>query len=334
MICRRHLSALFAASVWTATALRADEPIIFTKPADLPTEKANSFMEQMPHKLADVHSAPSSVFGQGEVDFDRLPGAQFQPQLTPQQLQKLQKQMDEKKNWALGTPEEILGVPTVEKIMGLPEHGTEDQLSMEERYLHRQERQRNETATNSLSVLTGLDENPFGLSERKRKQDGQNLLQEKDGRANYLNRELAASRLQPRENAARNGNGFWKSAFDPQPQVVSQAGFDQQAALDRYRATMEMSAMEKPTAVSEISHPAMPMRDPNLQPLPDYNPAGSTVRPLQDTIGRPTGIMPLPTVTGTRPTQSLPEKRKPLVNQPPWLQDGSSPPTTPPMRKF
>ena len=41
------------------------------------------------------------------------------PAISPAQAQQMQRLLDERKNWALLTPEQILGLPTPEKILGI-----------------------------------------------------------------------------------------------------------------------------------------------------------------------------------------------------------------------
>lgn len=323
-----NFTLALAAHLLAAGVAGADEPIVFSKPANLPTEQANSFMDQVPHRMSDASAAPTPIFGRPGASFDQLPGAQPAPQFTMQQLRQLQKNLDEKKNWTLLTPEEILGVPTAAKILGLPDPNN-DGLSVQERYLRRQERQRNFAATNSLRAAGSFaaSDNPFRKPNSGQPPFGQNAPN------NYFGQ--AANSLTPaaEDAAAKAGGTFWKSAFNPQPSVLNKSDLEAVAAMERARAMMEPPPAVKPVATA-IYKPATPVRDPNMQAMQAYNPAGNSFRPVQDTVGRPTGILPLPTVTGFRTQTSVPEKRKPLVNLPPWLADDEKPPTGPPVRKF
>ena len=334
-----NFTPVFVAVLLAARLACADDSIIFSKPADLPTERANSFMEQVPHKMQDSYTAPSSMFGSGQVEFDRLPGAQMQPQLTGEQLKQWQKMLDQKKNWTLMTPEEILGLPTPQKIFGLPDPNDDQRLSVEERYIRRQEQQHNTSATNALRQAGGLadaDENPFQRRTAGQPGFGQEVRLGQNARNNYFGQPASAMTGQGADNAAKNGGGFWKSAFNPQaPQSVDRGELEQQASITQIRALMESPQPEKPVAMSaEISRPVAPVRDPNMQVLPTFNQNGNSFRPVADFAGRPSGIMPLPGITAARPPVSISEKRKPLVEVPPWLDDERKAPTTPPVRKF
>jgi len=338
---RSILTPIFAAVLLATHSVCADDSIIFSKPADLPTEKANSFMDQAPRKLQDSYTAPSPLFGNGQVEFDRLPGPQPTPQLTGEQFKQWQKMLDQRKNWTLLTPEELLGLPTPEKIFGLPESESEQRLTVEERYIRRQDRLRATSATNAMRQAGGLmteDENLFQRRADGQQSFGQDLRPGQSGRNNYFGQPASALAGQGNNSAvnsaAKGGGNFWKSGFNPQPQVVDRREMEQAAALAQIRALMEPPAPAKPSVAADIYHSVTPVRDPNMQVLPTYNQNGNTFRPVANSVGRPIGIMPLPDITGTRPSTSVPEKRKPLVELPPWLEDKKKPPTTPPVRKF
>ena len=58
-----------------------------------------------------------------------------------------------------------------------------------------------------------------------------------------------------------------------------------------------------------------------LQPLPAFNPAGRSITALDEKIARPTGIQPLPGITG--PPKIAPTTRPEWQAQlPPWLTEG------------
>jgi len=78
----------------------------------------------------------------------------------------------------------------------------------------------------------------------------------------------------------------------------------------------------------------VPTPDPYMQAMPaSYNPAGHTFTPVQDTASRPTGINPLPTVTGQTPYNQTAPQPKPLVKLPPWMSTEPQPGQMP-QRKF
>jgi hypothetical protein len=115
---KRWLCAVLLAAAWPVAA---QEPMVFSKPVDLPTEKANDFMGDQ-HRAPGALNSPGSLFGsQPQADFDILPGTQPPRQISAEEVKQWQKLLDDKKNWTLLTPEEFMGIPTAEQIMGLPD---------------------------------------------------------------------------------------------------------------------------------------------------------------------------------------------------------------------
>src|SRR5665213_1600659 len=138
-----------AAFVTAAMTAAAQQQIQFTRPAD--PEIASKASHPPP---ADTHrnpgstfNAPSPVFGleSPTAPIDNLPGSPDAPTATAAQWQKF---LDGKKHWMLLTPEEILGIATPEKILGVTDSKQHPELSAEERFLDRQDRQPAAGATN------------------------------------------------------------------------------------------------------------------------------------------------------------------------------------------
>ena len=323
--CRPHLKrwlcALLLAAAWPVVA---QESIVFTKPADLPTDKANDFMGA-DHKTSGAFNTPAPLLnGKPKADYDILPGAQPPHRFSPEEIKQFQKSMDEQKNWTLMTPYEILKIPTPEQIMGLPDPNHEEGLTVEERYIQRQDRERNFSATNAMrgpddSLKPG--DNPFESQSQTdaRKQYDQDR---RAGMPSASHFGPASSAMLPVTDASRNPDSIWHSAFNVVPELPKPDP-EQVAAMERFRAMMEPPAVEKPAAPSGLSGfgvPPTPVVDHNMQAMPDYNPAGRSFTALENNAGRPMGINPLPTVTGQRPLDTLP-KPKPLVKPPPWLSD-------------
>ena len=328
---------------------RASEPIVFSTPKDNLTEKANAFMEQQPHKLSGSYNAPKSVFeGKPRTDFDILPGYKKPRPLSPDELREMDKNLDKQKNWALMTPEEILGVPTAEKILGIPD--VDQNLSVTERYFKRQDRLRNASATNALARagnLNGQDEGAFQNwrgEQKKNSIDGFSDLNERNRTDRFGNRIVNGMSI---EEATRRKDSPWSSSFDV-PEAAPKPDKTALAAMERFRAMMEPPQLEKPLATAPgLATPimsAMPTTpgfsapSPGFQKQDYYNPGGGSFKPVSDSVSRPTGIMPLPTITGTRPAQWKQTKAKPLVEPPPWVADQNAyatpKPGVFPQRKF
>ena len=335
MNCRFPFFCLGIAATLCATAAsaRAQNSIVFSKPAD-PVDTANAFVSPSEHKLVDSSRAPTPLFGRKPSgEFDVLPGAQKPRSLSPEQSRQAQKFFDEQNNWILRTPAEIMDVPTVEKILGIPD--PDQDLSVRERYLKRREQQRSGSVTNALAhgIRAGnQDESPFAAwrGEQKRNAAGELIVPNAQKTAGGFLTGQADQVLTAEEE--RRAHSPWNSAFAVPP-PLPKPDLAQQASMERFRVMMNPPAPEKPL----VSAPVAPAPNPNFQPLPKINPAGNSARPMEDGIGRPMGLMPLPTVTGVRPGQLNAPKPKPLVEPPPWVaQDKKATPKPGvfPQRKF
>jgi hypothetical protein len=301
----------------------AQQPDIFSKPADGLIEK-NAASDQT--GSADSVNASPNIFNNrsSSVKFDILPGASAAPQLSGEQAAQWQKFLDGKKNWALMTPAEILGVPTPEKILGIPSKADQEKLTLEERFLQRQENRQTMGATNGFR---GNDRGFFG--------DGNSPFDQSRDDNNYYYQRTDYNR-----NAAEYDGGNvdpnsihslaprqspWASAFNfPQPPPKPTPA--QLAGMERFRALMEPLTPEPEKTVAPTFTPPVPPQDPYLQRQPDFNPLGRSIArlPSNDNISsHPTGIAPLPSLT--RPYAATPIKPAGLAQPPPWL---SSSPTS------
>ena len=313
------------AVLWGVLPAAAQQSILFSKPTETAAEKANSFMLEAPSKLqgrAGEFNAPKQLFNFSPEPTPPLP---VMPNIPSQSLRDA---LDKRKNWTLLTPEEILGVPTPEKILGLPAPNNEDNLSPEQRFLSRQDRAVATAATNaqvrSDAALLENEANPF-------------LPNNRSGQASRLGdgpdfHSTPNANLRPdgQTGADQRDISPWTSAFTVPP-AAPKPSPEQQAAMERFRALMEPSSPVETTPARPVTS-TTPLPDPNLQPQPLVNPLGHSFTPLQSSIGRPTGIMPLPGITGPYKTPA-PSKSSSQAQLPPWLSD-SPPPFGASPRKF
>jgi hypothetical protein len=328
--------AVICAAVAVAQGVGAQQPIIFSKPAGDVADKANAFIPPSSlHGAAGAFNAPASPFGGGQpaVSFDVLPGMQAPSPVSPEQAQRWQKLLDDKKNWTLLTPAEIYGVTTSEKIFGLADPKNEDKLSATERYLLRQSRASSSSATNGRPNAALLREdspdNPF------RRQNGNDRLfhsgdKPEPGSPKYFNQLLSIAPNSP-FGAEPKAESVWTSPFSP-PAPVAKPDLAQEAAMERFRTLMDPGALpDKPATAPRLA--PLPAPDPNMQPLPLGNRLGQSFTPLQSGISKPTGIMPLPSITSP---YALPVTAKPdgQAQRPPWLSDSPQPFGNLPRRAF
>lgn len=304
-----------------AASSPAQQTIVFSKPSDVSADKANSFMVT-PERTGNAKdfNAPRSLFK--DYTPDNLSGPAV---IYNNQNPSVKEALEKRKNWTLLTPEQILGVQTPEQILGVTKPDNEKKLSLEEQYLRRENRTEAGAATNGrlgAAFWRGQANNPF--EQRQEKDAYGNFLQPgqrspTDARKNFNRGLSSANSLNlPTEKP----DSIWSSVFaqpdQPKPDL------DQIAAMERFRAMMEPVSPPVNTTPTRFAVPATPLRDPNLQVLPSFNPAGRAIAPLASDIARPTGIMPLPAVG--RPASTTATKRPDWQAQlPPWLRSG---PTT------
>jgi hypothetical protein len=308
----------------------AQQTIIFSKPADLSSDKANSFLPGANHHAGD-YNAPVELF------HDYTPDLPMPPRMFNNNDASVQEALDKRKNWTLLTPEQILGVQTPEEILGVDDRSEEKKLPLEEQFLLRERRETAFAATNGRAANIDwrgtTDDNPF---DPKNKNDGSDAFSEAQAKMQpgqrYFNQLLDAQNAAPNSTAApdEKSSSAWSSVF-AQPDQPKQTP-EQLADMERFRALMEPSAPpDKATVQTSFSVPAAPPMDPFLQPAPVINPAGRDIAPLDNVFSRPTGITPLPGIS-TPPPKPVAVTPSWQAQLPPWMQSG--PPAQNPNRNF
>ena len=315
----------------------AQQSIIFSKPANDVAEKANSFMppaSQHPGE-AGAYNAPSSIFGKPSAgSYDILPGSP-RPAVSAEDALRWRKALDAKKYWTLLTPEEILGVPTPEKLLGLPDPKINEKLTAEERFMLRQNHEESSNRlTNGLpnAALMRNDspDNPFRRQMDNDRPASQKMDKPKPGSTEYFN-QLLKTAAGPMFGTEPKADAAWNNPFT-QPLAAPKLDAGQVAAMERFRTLMEPTTL--PDKPATLAHPAaVPAPDPNLQPVPLFNPAGHSFTPLQSGISKPTGINPLPSITSPYSPQKNTGPAG-LVKLPPWLSDSPQPAGPPTQRSF
>lgn len=323
----RFLMAMMMAAL--AFSARAQQTIIFSKPAEVSADKVNSFLPNSEHRSGD-YNAPRSLFN------DYTPDLALPPPVTPANNDPSVKEaLDKRKNWTLLTPEQILGVQTPEEILGVPDkvRDSEKKLSLEEQFLLRESRSQMTAATNgrAANVPWGRrdEDNPFGFKNQNDENDPLHPSPQKmQLGSRYFNQLMDAPDSEMGPDV--KNDSAWNTAFSqPTPPKVTP---EQLADMERFRALMEpSSAPEKPVVPTRFSVPATPVPDPFIQAATFVNPAGRDIPPLENTFSKPTGITPLPDVR-TPPAKPVTVKQVWQAQLPPWMTE--QPPGHNPNRNF
>ncbi|HEY5345871.1 MAG TPA: hypothetical protein VIK62_05960 [Verrucomicrobiae bacterium] len=297
----------------------AQQTIIFSKPVDTPADKANAFLPGANHRAGD-YNAPHDLFH--DYTPDNLPMSR--PVWPDANDPSVKAALDRRKNWTLLTPEQILGIQTPEEILGVQDKPEEKKMSLEEKFMLRENRATAMAATNGhmISLLgSERDENnPFAFKNKNDESDPFHQSSQKmELGARYFNQFLNA----PDAGVDADGKRIssWGSGDFAQPDQPKQTP-EQLADMERFRALMEpQSPPDKVQVPTRFFAPAPPAPDPFLQPAPVVNPNGQGVAPLENAFSKPTGITPLPGIStpAPKPVATKPSWQAQL---PPWMTDG------------
>jgi hypothetical protein len=248
------------------------------------------------------------------------------PAITPEQAARM-KQAAEKKNWALMTPAEIMGVQTPEKILGVSDEKDRDQTAVD-RYLERQqhgwkektnaparpyERSRDNLANSDDLMLKSSDLFP-GLNQEKNEHSSSGFFNDTPNQSSSSSDHSANNTRQP-ENV-------FQSAFHSSPVAVktpAQITADEQFqrlltphSASAAGASRPMSG-DAPLFSSAGSAAAQPQR---------INPVGASYVPLSSGIQTPEGIKPLPGLIEQKSLSTTPASQDWWQSQahlPPWM---------------
>jgi hypothetical protein len=320
------LAAVVMTAMPGAAQQAAQQTIQFTRPVDQDlSSKANAFMPAPNHRnSAAAFNAPSSLFGgkDGAVNFDVLPGSPNQNPVSAASAAQWRKFLDGKKNWTLMTPEENLGIQTSEEILGITDPKDDPKLSPEERFLQRLDRRAAAGATNGFHHPDASYWRDNATTDQFHSSDASSRFAQMLGGslpgANKNGNPLFNLNSGSPSDVNQKPDSTWASPFG-MPQPLAKPTPEALADMNRFRALMEPSAPEKSPEPSRFSLPPVAAPDRNLQAMPAFNPAGRSFTALESGIGKPTGLTPLPGLTGPHPVPT--KKTASLVQLPPWLSD-------------
>jgi len=337
------LSAVCLSAVAQNGAPPASKPIVFSAPAgDNVTSNALLLAPRFSDRpnFANEVRAPVSVFN---VQSPSLPSPTLPraPTLSRAEEQRLRKMLDERENWALLTPEEILGVDASRNTFRTPEQEAaaagQKNLTVVERFLERQ-RQSRPAVTNAYSDNSSsswdLSGNQGGLT------NGSSLNPLRIGlptTAQILDRffnDAPVNNPFTGQDENRGVGWFNSSGQPPQPagptpqQLAERERFKQLLDPGSYTATAARSSPG-----GKFPSSLQPLSDTTLNQTPPANPVGASLTPLSSGIGKPMGLMPLPGISGPTNWQSSASLSSWGPQPPPWLSQTPQPFSVP-QRKF
>jgi hypothetical protein len=329
------LALTLGSVVLSAAAQTSDRSIIFSTPATDGAQAAtpslapqNSLEPALPESL----QAPDPALQyQAPSDFPDAPP----PVMITPQARRMQKLLEDRKNWTLMTPAEILGVPPTDESLQPPERdalGLDKNPTQLERYLNRADQARS-------GPTNGYDQasSPWQFSRDRNALDPLDVTRDSTVDAARRLSEYLNGRRGGDESADRSDKHFgWDAINPPAPQTTGQPDLEQMAAMDRFRQLLNPSPAPTTANTPDNGFFATPnnvaVTDPNIT-QPDFvpNPAGASFTPLTSGIGKPTGLTPLPGITTPEITTTPAPAWAP---QPaPWLSQMPQPYVMP-QRKF
>ncbi len=332
------LGIALGAMLTSAAAQTSDRSIIFSTPksddtsADVPSLQPQD--SRLPVLPGSLQAPDPSLHFQAPNDFPAGPPA---PADSPQ-TQRMRKVLEERRNWTLMTPSEILGGTAADDLLQSPGRdplGRKKESTQLERYLDRQNPSRS-SLTNGWQ--NERDNSPWQFLKDR---DGVNPhAPNRDSTmdtAQRLNEYLSSRRIGDGPANQNNKNFGWDSFTPPAPQKRDKPDLEQLAAMDRFRQMLDPGpaplAGSSPESKFFPQPKTAPVSDPYLT-QPDFipNPSGGSYSPLTTGIGKPTGLTPLPGIV-TQPGIA-PATPPAWAPQPaPWLMQGPQP-FVMPQRKF
>ncbi|MGH7975759.1 MAG: hypothetical protein ACREC8_03760 [Limisphaerales bacterium] len=340
----RWLVFLVGAAMVVVLPVRAQqggEPIIFSSP-DGGGVSSNLTQLSKPLDLPDSPSFAPSGFG-ADLPLGEAPPPVIPPAVSISEGQQLQNLLNPKKDWMFMTPGEIMGVESPEQILQVPERnamGLRKNSSTLENFLGQQNGSRF-GATNGFasgdqaSAWHFSNDRDFQPDAETPNSVGGNLGSMPQTLNRFVNNAFLRNDSFAGQNADQSAGANLQQQFvgsSPPPKPISAQPTDMQR-LQTLLGTSPAFQNETPAASFNSGGFISPSANNNFgQPIVTMNPVGASYAPLTSGIGTPTGLMPLPTITGQSSLQpAITPAWAPQT--PPWMSQGPQPFVIP-QRKF
>jgi len=298
------------------------QPIIFSSP-DSDASNAPSLSAPSPAESGLPDAIQSPAFNFSTPNSARLPAPQATA-TSPSDFQRLQKLLDERKNWALLTPAEVLGIPTPEKILGIPERdaaGQKKNSTAAERYYERRGQLQSGRTNDYQNDLASRWNLPDGQNERL---NGNNF---NSANGIFGNLPRNANGLfnddNPNNSAAGNqkADARWGDFFAAPTRPPTAVNLEQQAEMARFRQLLE--PQPQPVAAAKHSSGGSVFSSPHAeqdsffgQTPANPNPIGGSFAPLSSGVGGFPVVPGAPGQNNTPPPTVTPSW---APQPPPWM---------------
>lgn len=291
--------AAFSAAAQQA-GRRPGQAIIFSSPDGEDVSSNVPSLTAKPPGLLDLANAVQSPgVNPDPAAQTPMPVMPQVPPISPAQIQQVRQQLDEQKNWAMRTPEEILGLPTQKKILGVTDRdalGQPKNESVAQQYFNRLDQ--SQTRTNNDHS------GPVDLAARQDPMNGQGSQFNPDiwtgaggkpGNPALMN-PFSTGTTDNRSASTKTPQNGWLKSFNL-PAPSSHRAPEQEFAADPFQALRQLHPASggdaKPSLFpSPFVSPSAAV--PAAVPPPATIPVGLSYTPANSGITMPAGVAPLP----------------------------------------
>ena len=319
---------------------RPGQPILFSSPDDQDVSSNTPSLTARPPgalDFANVIQSPSQGSGIAP-GVEPLPAPPM-PTISPAQAQQMQRLLDERKNWALLTPEQILNPPTQEKILDIADRNIFGQPKNETvvmQYVKRQDQLL--SGTNNFNFGHADPVSRRGFSDNMEPQIIPNYWNPAGGRPGNsgLIDQIIGRTPDSRGDATQPPKNIWQKSFDLPAQEPKPTP-EQQDAMNQFQALLQPHPLSGGAAKAPsfgTPTPVAPATAPKT--AAGQAPAisiGASFTPLSSGVTMPAGLTPLPGLLGPTNT-GLPALVPEWKPQPPPWQSSTPQMDVMPQRKF
>jgi hypothetical protein len=318
------------------TAPRGGQPILFSSPVTDSVDSNTPSLSPQPPELLEFRDAGDAP---PQFNFNRLPSGPPLPAAPLPSLAEIlrgQDLQDRKRNWAMLTPAEILGVATPEKILGTADRDTFGQPKNStalERYIER----RNQLLLLAKTNAPPADNaSPDWIPSGDRRDDLSSVYggrESREGAARSSLNPMPYDPFQPRQSERTS----WSKLFDSTPTALAPGPDPAQVEeMERFRQLLNPGSPPPASTATpnlgglKTSLPQSLLGSEPAQSQP--NQIGASFTPLTSGIGRPAELPKL-TAPWSLSYTSPPPAAAWAPQMAPWLSPTPQP-FTAPQRRF
>jgi hypothetical protein len=305
---------------------RPGQAIVFSSPdGENVSSNLPSLTAKPPEMLDWVNAVPSPGANAGAAPAAELPVLPQVPAISPAQIQQMRRLLDERKNWAMQTPEDLLGLTTPKKILGVTDRdafGRPKDASVLMQYFNRQDQSQSRTNNGHFGAMD--------LAGRLDPLNGQgsqfnpDIWSGPDGKAGdpALMNPFSTGATDKRGASARTPQNEWLKSFNL-PQPPPKPAPEPQSAMSAFQPSLRRPAAAGGAAkATALGGPLF--SSPGTAPLvapPVTIPIGVSYTPVNSGIGMPAGVTPVPSLFNQSNAASLfgPAWK---AQPPPWASSG------------